>query len=109
MNLGSASSLKINFLRKARAEYSAIGDLCRARGPWRGRAFKRRFVGGAEAHFHAKRLTSEHLLLLNAFLSPGGGSHVELEELILERGVQDLLARVHRRHCPLPDPEQTLQ
>lgn len=34
---------------------------------------------------------------------------MELEELILERGVQDLLAQVHRRHCPLPDPEQTLQ
>jgi hypothetical protein len=50
----------------------AIGDLCRAPGPWRGGAFKRRFVGQAEAHFHAKRLTSEHLLLLNAFLSLEG-------------------------------------
>lgn len=49
-----------------------IGDLCRGPGPWRGCAFKRRFVGRAEPHFHAKRLTSEHLLLLNAFLSLEG-------------------------------------
>lgn len=51
---------------------SAIGDLCGARGPRRGCAFNRRFVGPAEPHFHAERLTSEHLLLLNAFLSLEG-------------------------------------
>lgn len=50
----------------------AIGDLCGVRGPRRGCAFNRRFVGWAGAHFHAKRLTSEHLLLLNAFLSLEG-------------------------------------
>lgn len=50
----------------------AIGDLCGVRGPRRGCAFNGRFVGWVGAHFHAKRLTSEHLLLLNAFLSLEG-------------------------------------
>lgn len=49
-----------------------MGTCAGPQRPWRGGAFKRRFVGQAEAHFHAKRLTSEHLLLLNAFLSPEG-------------------------------------
>lgn len=44
-------------------------------GSWRGRAaargcsFNRRSVLLPVAHFHAKSLTSEHLLLLNAFFS----------------------------------------
>lgn len=52
----------------ARLETGAGGRLRR------GCSFNRRSVPPSRAHFHAKSLTSEHLLLLNAFLARRGES-----------------------------------
>lgn len=51
--------------------HGATGSL-RRRETQRGCSFNRRFVLLSVAHFHAKSLTSEHLLLLNAFFSVEG-------------------------------------
>lgn len=64
------SSFKIALSRVSGTENAsvngAIGSWGRRETP-RGCSFNRRFVLLSGAHFHAKSLTSEHLLLLNAF------------------------------------------
>ena len=69
------SSLKINFLEflwPKLFQWIAWLETCAGGRQQRGRSFNRRFVLLSVAHFHAKSLTSEHLLLLNAFFSIKG-------------------------------------
>lgn len=74
-NSFGGSSFKIPLSRVSGTENAsvkgAIGSSGRRETPRRC-SFNRRFVLPSVAHFHAKSLTSEHLLLLNAFFSIEG-------------------------------------